>query len=127
MIHKLPDTLLDILDLSTVDGLPSHIRKSTNGLLFKKEREENKAAQEYLATKYARFLLPESLRIPEILGIFANHLVLRYYSSGQLNKKSKEEVYQAADYLIEMHKVELTAKLKELLIRNHYCHYYGNH
>ena len=126
MVNKLPSDILKVLNLRNLDGLPKHLKISENNLLFKEEREQHKSAKEYLATKYARFLLPENLRVPEIWGVFSNCFVLKYYNNAnQLNKNSKEEIYKAVNYLIEMHYIRFTNELKDILIKNHYCHYYG--
>ena len=126
VVNELQERFLDFLDLSGIDGFPSHIRKTTNGLCFKKERENNKSAQEYLATQYARFLLPGTLKMPEIWGVFANHLISRYYPGRPLNKNSKDEIFRAVNYLIEMSDVKFNDNLKNFLIENHYCHYFGD-
>jgi thiamine kinase-like enzyme len=115
----------DLLKLDEIVGQPSHIRKTTGGLLFKKERSENKAMQEYLATKTARSVLPNSLRIPKVWGVYKDCLVSTYYTNGQFSKDSKKEVYQAADYLIKMHETKVSNELRDKLIESSNCHYWG--
>lgn len=125
MRKKMSKTIEHSFNFIENDYLPKRIRVTSNELIVKKEKEKGKSVQEFYALQTARILLPKILKLPESWGVVDDSLVSKYYKCSKINLKSKDDAFRAVDYLIKLHNIEISERLKKELTKNGYCHYYG--